>query len=90
MPLKPEYLKKFKKDLDKIKKSGKDYSDLKPVMSKLINEIKLEKRFKDHKLIGNFKDRRECHIKSDLLLIYRIEENRIIFERLGSHSELFR
>ena len=89
MPLKPEYLKQFKKDLNKIKKSGNDYSDLKPVMLNLINQIPLDKKFRDHKLVGNFKGRRECHIKADLLLVYRIDRKRIIFECLGSHSKLF-
>jgi len=43
-----------------------------------------------HVLIGNFKDRRECHIEPDWLLIYRIEESAIIFERTGTHADLFR
>ena len=58
-------------------------------MSDLIDEKLLEKRYHDHKLTGNFKDRRECHIEPYWLLIYKIENNRIIFERTGSHSELF-
>jgi len=41
------------------------------------------------KLIGNWVGRRECHIESDWLLIYKLEDEHIIFERTGSHSDLF-
>ena len=36
------------------------------------------------------KDRRECHLEPDWLLIYRFDENKIIFERTGTHADLFR
>lgn len=47
------------------------------------------KRLKDHALSGDWKDHRECHLKPDLLLIYRITDDGITLVRLGSHSELF-
>lgn len=64
---------------------------LKAVISPLINDQPLPIRFRDHSLSGNYKDRRECHIEPDWLLIYKIDRNagEIIFERTGSHSELF-
>jgi len=46
-------------------------------------------RFKDHPLIGNYKDRRECHIEPDWLLIYKLIGSEIIFERTGTHTDLF-
>jgi len=46
-------------------------------------------KYKDHNLIGNFIGRRECHIEPDWLLIYKIDEDFIIFERTGTHSDLF-
>jgi mRNA interferase YafQ len=45
---------------------------------------------KDHQLVGNYTGRRECHIEADWLLIYKIDGERIIFERTGSHSDLFK
>jgi len=88
--LKPNYTKQFSKDLDKIKKSGqKEIEKLKTILTKLINQEPLDQKNKDHKLIGNYKGRRECHIEPDWLLIYLIEDETIIFERTGSHSELF-
>jgi mRNA interferase YafQ len=44
---------------------------------------------RDHGLAGNWKGRRECHIESDWLLIYKLEGNEIVFERTGSHADLF-
>ncbi len=49
----------------------------------------LDLKYKDHKLDGNWKNRRECHIEPDWLLIYKIEGELIVFERTGSHSDLF-
>lgn len=41
-------------------------------------------------LLGNWQGRRECHIEADWLLIYKPESERVIFERTGSHADLFR
>lgn len=56
----------------------------------MIDEEPLAERHRDHVLIGNYQGRRECHIEPNWLLIYKIDENEIIFERTGSHSDLFR
>jgi len=42
-----------------------------------------------HRLTGNYTGRQECHLESDWLLIYKVEKDRIIFERMGTHSDLF-
>ena len=85
----PTYTKQFEKDLKKMKKRGKALSKIKKVLRKLVNEERLEANFKDHKLVGNYKGRRECHLESDWLLIYQLIDAEIIFERTGSHSDLF-
>ncbi|AFX90410.1 hypothetical protein HPAKL86_07219 (plasmid) [Helicobacter pylori Aklavik86] len=46
-------------------------------------------KFKDHALVGEYKGCRECPIKLDVLLVYRIQNNALTLVRLGSHSELF-
>lgn len=89
MPLKPAYTSKFKKDIKTCKKRNYNLSQLKEVMSYLIDDIPLPVKYRDHILIGNFKGRRECHIAPDWLLIYKIDQENIIFERTGSHSDLF-
>lgn len=57
----------------------------------LVNQQPLELKYRDHKLVGNYINRSECHIESDWLLIYKLmpEDNIIIFERTGTHSDLF-
>lgn len=72
-----------------MEKRGKALSKIKKVIRKLVNEERLEAYFKDHKLVGNYKGRRECHIESDWLLIYKLLDTEVIFERTGSHSDLF-
>ncbi len=86
----PIYTNHFAKDLKLMTKRGRDPENIKAVMRHLIEEEPLDRKFRDHILIGNFKDRRECHIEPDWLLIYRIEESAIIFERTGTHADLFR
>jgi mRNA interferase YafQ len=86
----PVYTTRFEKDLKRMRKRGCDVSKIKTVIILLINEKSLDAKMKDHLLKGNFKDRRECHLAPDWLLIYRFDENKIIFERTGTHSDLFR
>lgn len=86
----PCYTNRFKKDLQRIVKSGKNVQKLKTAMKILVEQEKLPAKYKEHKLIGNFNERLECHIEPDWLLIYKIDEERIIFEMIGSHSDLFK
>ncbi len=82
---------RFEKDYKRIAKSGqKDMRKIKNVMYKLASGERLESKFRDHNLSGNYKNRRECHVEPDWLLIYKIDNDKIIFERTGSHGELFK
>ena len=49
----------------------------------------LEPRHRDHALVGNWLGRRDCHLRPNLVLIYRVTPDSIEFLRLGSHSDLF-
>jgi mRNA interferase YafQ len=65
--------------------------DLSNVLILLVDDKPLDTRYRDHDLSGNWAGYRECHIKPDLLLIYRKSNTNILrLARLGSHSELFR
>ena len=87
----PKKTSQFKKDFKKYSHSGRyDISKLKDIVSKLINGEKLPSQNRDHPLKGNLSDFRECHIEPDWLLLYRYENEFIIFTRTGSHSELFK
>lgn len=57
----------------------------------LAEDEALPERFRDHALVGNWQGYRECHLKPDLLLLYRTEEPGILrIARLGSHAEIFK
>lgn len=73
-----------------ISKRKKSVHKIKSIMTSLQNEELLERKFKDHRLTGNYGNRRECHIEPNWLLIYKIDGRHIIFERTGSHSDLFK
>ena len=84
------YSNQFKKDFKKARRL--QLSDLKKifeVISNLEQEITLDAKYKDHELSGNWSNFRECHIKPDLLLIYKASNNELQLARIGSHSELF-
>jgi len=86
----PSFTNQFEKDIVLAKKRAKNINKLKVVITHLIaNENPLPKKHKDHALIGNYIGRRECHIEPDWLLIYKLTEDEIIFERTGTHSDLF-
>lgn len=86
----PVYTRQFEKDLKRMKRQGKKIDKLKLIMPSLVAVEPIDPIHKDHRLIGNWQGRRECHIEADWLLIYKIDKNQVIFERTGSHSDLFR
>ena len=59
-------------------------------METVATNIRIEERFCDHELTGNYAGHRECHVLPDLLLIYRIYKNILILELVntGTHSDL--
>ena len=81
---------RFQKDYRKAVKSGRDINRLKLVMTWIASKQELPAALRDHKLVGNYRGRRECHLAADWLLIYKLQGDTVIFERTGSHSELFR
>jgi mRNA interferase YafQ len=63
---------------------------LKQVLKALASDQPLDVRCRDHDLSGDWAGYRECHVKPDLLLIYRKSgSDTLRLARLGSHSELF-
>ncbi|HHF6534591.1 TPA: type II toxin-antitoxin system YafQ family toxin, partial [Haemophilus influenzae] len=55
----------------------------------LLNSLPLPEKYKDHALTGNWKGWRDCHIKNDLVLIYKVVGDEIRLARLNTHSEIF-
>ena len=64
-------------------------ADLVPILDLLANDETPEVRHRDHALTGNWSDHRDCHVKPDLILIYRKpNDDTLQLVCLGSHSEL--
>jgi len=80
----------FEKDLRRMVKRDKDAEKLLQLMQRLLSQERLDKSYRNHKLRGPFAGRWECHIEHNWLLIYVREQDRIVFERTGTHSDLFR
>ena len=87
--LKPSYTNQFQKDLKLMGRRGKSLEKFKRVANSLVSQEILEARFRNHKLTGSYKDRWECHLEPDWLLVYKLFGDEIIFERTGTHSDLF-
>jgi len=86
----PVYTRQFERDIKRVRKRGRNLEKFKILARTLIEENKLDPLHRDHQLVGNYTGRRECHIEADWLLIYKLEKDLIIFERTGSHADLFK
>lgn len=80
----------FKKDYKLCKKRGCNMSLLQNIIDVLAIPEELPQKNKDHNLIGDYANKRECHILPDWLLVYRIEGNQLVLYRTGTHSDLFK
>jgi mRNA interferase YafQ len=83
----------FKRDYKREAKSQHGAtldSDMRLVLGALVADQPLDAKYRDHDLSGDWAGYRECHVKPDLLLIYRKSDADMLrLARLGSHSELF-
>jgi mRNA interferase YafQ len=88
-----EWTNAFKRDYKRMKATPrhKDIETLLSETAELLAEDKpLPQKHRDHALVGNWKNHRECHLKPDLLLIYKLPDaGTLRLVRMGSHNELF-
>ena len=71
--LTPQESTRFRRDLRRMKRRGKDLEKLKSVVRLLVEEQPLPERNRDHNLVGDWSGYRDCHIEPDWLLIYKID-----------------
>ena len=85
------YQNRFKKDYAKAIKRGYNPKKFQAVLDLLVHQKPLPPKHCDHALIGNYHGYRECHIQPDWLLIYKIEDQKLLLTlvRTGTHSDLF-
>ena len=82
---------RFKSDLKKLARSGRhNVNELIAVIKMLAGEEPLPEKYHDHPLSGECLGHRDCHIRPDWLLIYRLEPGRLVLVRSGSHAELYK
>lgn len=86
----PVYTRQFEKDVKRCMRRGKNLEKFKILARVLLSGKQLDPIHRDHKLTGNYQGRRDCHIESDWVVIYKINADSIIFERMGTHSDLFK
>lgn len=79
----------FKKDAKSL--TANERSKTIEIINRLADGEILEPKYCDHQLTGKLKAYRDCHIKPDLVLIYKIEKDILQFSafRIGTHSKLF-
>ena len=86
-----EYATQFKKDFKKIAKLPiPDVVEVGHVIKQLQLGETLPEKYVDHSLSGNWQGYRDCHVKPDLVLIYKADQASLKLARIGTHSELFR
>ena len=81
----------FRKDYKLAIRRGLKIELLEAVIGTLAMGNTLPPENRDHELTGNWRGHRECHIQSDWLLIYRVENDVLVLtlSRTGTHSDLF-
>ena len=86
-----EYSNKYQKSYKLAQRRGLDVGLLNDVVRQLAEGKTLDVKYKDHKLSGDYKNFRECHIQFDWVLVYRIIRNKCVLYLLdtGSHEDVF-
>jgi len=83
------FINQFKKDLKLAQKSRYDMDAVYDVIIDIIFEMSLPDHCRPHRLSGNLTKYTECHALNDVLLLYEADENKVVFSRLGTHSDLY-
>lgn len=84
-----QFKKDFRREIKGKYRSVLESDEFKDVLNSLMTDTPLDSQYGDHPLSGNWKDCRDCHIRPDLVLIYRkIGAETLQLVRIGSHSEL--
>ena len=79
----------FKKEIKKINDENV-FTELETVVNLLMKNLPLPQKYKPHPLRGNYRDYTECHLKPDVLLIFKTTKTDLYLYRIGSHSKLFK
>lgn len=85
---------RFLRDLRKYKRGQEWIPERKESLHYLVELLLAGKplpvAFDDHALRADYAGFRECHLDSDLLVIYRRRPRLVILHRIGTHRTLFK
>jgi len=86
----PYYTNRIKKQLKLLEKRGYDMKLFKETVSLLLDGTPLPPQYSDHPLKGDKRGYRDCHIKSDWVLIYKTDEQilTLVLIETGTHSDI--
>lgn len=86
-----EYTNRFRKDLVRCQKQGKDIKLIHGVITQLATNGALPAKYRPHKLSGRYAGKWECHIQPDWLLVWEQynDQLRMVMTNTGTHSEIF-
>ena len=87
--MKIKYTKRFLKDYVKRIEGTRMEGELRELIDLLQGGKPLPASYRDHALAGQWKGCRDCHLRGDMVLIYRINAGVIELARINTHSELF-
>lgn len=90
--LKVRVSRKYPKDLDVLRESGRDISKLEPLVALLRQGKPLPPRCLDHPLVGDLRNFRDAHVDEpdDWVLVYRVIGGVLLLYRTGTHARVFR
>lgn len=81
---------RFRRDVKRATKRGKNMAKLRDVLTLLAQQDELPLEYRDHALQGDWRGFRDLHIEPDWLLLYRVAGDEVQLARTGTHSDLFR
>lgn len=90
MNLKIEISNSYKQDFKLVKKQGWNLEVVRSVISQLQTCENLDPKLKDHALIGDYANFRECHIESNLVVVYQRNSEILRLFRIGRHQDIFK
>jgi len=87
----PSISGRFRRDVKRMERRGKDLSKLRVAIDLLCLGHPLPAKYKDHPLVGDLQGSRDCHLEPDWILIYTRTDHRsgLRLERTGTHADLF-
>ena len=81
--------RRFDRDLRRARRRGKALDRLWAVVKRLLDGERPDPRHRAHRLSGEWSRSWECHVETDWLLIWHVEDDAVVLTRTGTHSDLF-